>query len=346
MRKIIIFCTFLLACCGSYAQKLDSLSVSGFLEVYFAKDQAIWNQHSRPSFLYSHTATDHVALNTAVFELKSYSKNLRTNLALVEGTYANKVTSAEPTGFGALYVANVSVALNKSQSYWLTAGIFPSHIGLETAIGLNNLSLSRSLAAENSPYYESGIRIDHTSKNKMWNFGLLALNGWQTMTLLPQDHQMGVGTSISFQPNSNLSVAHNTYFGEVALLDTSAQRIFNNLQFQYYKNNWTIQGQWDFGYQNEKIWHVGFLGMGKDLNDRFNINTRAEYIKDSNTLVMGSNLNALFGGSIGCILKLTPYANARAEYRYLKSASETQFQFKSSSSNYMQGLTLSLAAQF
>ncbi|MFM7619450.1 MAG: outer membrane beta-barrel protein, partial [Bacteroidota bacterium] len=159
MRKIctsLFFLSLFLHSNQNHAQSIDSIKVSGFLEVYFGKDQVIWNNHSRPNFLYSHTATDHVALNTAVFELKSYSKRINTHLALVEGTYANKVTSAEPTGFGALYLANISLALDQAKNCWLTAGIFPSHIGLETAIGLNNVSLTRSLAAENSPYYESG----------------------------------------------------------------------------------------------------------------------------------------------------------------------------------------------
>lgn len=349
MRKIctsFFFLSLFLHSNQSHAQSIDSIKVSGFLEVYFGKDQAIWNKHSRPNFLYSHTATDHVALNTAVFELKSYSKRINTHLALVEGTYANKVTSAEPTGFGALYLANISLALDQSKNCWLTAGIFPSHIGLETAIGLNNVSLTRSLAAENSPYYESGVKLDYVSKNKIWNFSLLGLNGWQTMTLLPQDHQMGIGSSISFQPNSKFFVSHNTYFGEVALIDTSAQRLFNNFQFQLKSNEWTFQGQWDFGIQKGEKWHVGFLGLGRNINKRINLNSRVEYVNDPKSLVMGSSLNSVFGGSIGGCYKLAPHAIIRAEYRYFKSTNEASFQFKSSSSKTMQGLTLSLAAQF
>jgi hypothetical protein len=349
MRKICTFLFFLslfLHSNQSLAQSIDSVKVSGFLEVYFGKDQAIWNNHSRPNFLYSHTATDHVALNTAVFELKSYSKRINTHLALVEGTYANKVTSAEPTGFGALYLANISLALDQAKNCWLTAGIFPSHIGLETAIGLTNVSLTRSLAAENSPYYESGVKLDYVSKNKIWNFSLLGLNGWQTMTLLPQDHQMGIGSSISFQPNAKFFVSHNTYFGEVALIDTSAQRLFNNVQFQLKSNDWTLQGQWDFGIQKGEKWHVGFLGIGRNINKRINLNSRVEYVNDPKSLVMGSSLNSVYGGSIGGWYKLAPHATLRAEYRYFRSLNETPFQFKSSSSKTMQGLTLSLAVQF
>ncbi|MFM7618813.1 MAG: outer membrane beta-barrel protein, partial [Bacteroidota bacterium] len=135
-------------------------------------------------------------------------------------------------------------------------------------------------------------------------------------------------------------------FGEVALIDTSAQRLFNNFQFQLKSNEWTFQGQWDFGIQKGEKWHVGFLGLGRNINKRINLNSRVEYVNDPKSLVMGSSLNSVCGGSIGGWYKLAPHALLRAEYRYLRSLNETPFQFKSSSSKTMHGLTLSLAVQF
>jgi hypothetical protein len=140
----------------------DSIHFSGYTEIYFAQDQHNWNDHQRPDFLYSHTSTNHAALNAAVLDFKYSSERIKTQLSLVEGTYANKVTSAEPIGFGALYVGNISYKLSARENFWLQAGVIPSHIGLESAIGFSNLSLSRSLAAENSPYYESGIALQYT----------------------------------------------------------------------------------------------------------------------------------------------------------------------------------------
>ena len=166
--------------------KKDSIHFSGYTEIYFAQDQHNWNDHQRPDFLYSHTSTNHVALNTAVLDFKYSSARVKTQLSLVEGTYANKVTSSEPIGFGALYVGNISYKLSSKENLWLQAGVIPSHIGLESAIGFSNLSLSRSLAAENSPYYESGLALQYISKNNKFFGSLLALNGWQTMTLVPQ----------------------------------------------------------------------------------------------------------------------------------------------------------------
>ncbi|MFM7768975.1 MAG: outer membrane beta-barrel protein [Bacteroidota bacterium] len=342
----IFSCASLILSTTTNAQVFDSIRFHGFIDVYYGKDQSIWNEHSRPSFLYSHTSTDHIALNAAVFELKSYGKKVSTHLALVEGTYANKVTSAEPVGFGALYVANVSLALNKDNSLLLTAGIFPSHIGQENVIGLDNLNLTRSLAAENSPYYESGVKLEKRSKNQKWNFTALALNGWQTMTLIPQDHSMSLGTSVQFQPNEKFTIASNTFYGEVPVADSTLKRLFHNLQFNYSSNSWTVQGQWDVGLQNENLWHVGFIGLGKDLTDKLQLNARVEYIQDAQNSVMNSPTNEVFAGSAGMRWRISPQTNFRAEYRNLNSFGPESFAFKNSNSKQIHGLTLSLAAQF
>ena len=188
----------------------DSIHFSGYTEIYFSQDQHNWKDHERPGFLFSHTSTNHFALNTAVIDFKYSSERLKTQLSLVEGTYANKVTSSEPIGFGAMYLGNISYQLSSSKNLWIQAGVFPSHIGLESAIGFSNLSLSRSLAAENSPYYESGLNLQFTSKNNKWFGSLLLLNGWQTMTLRSQQGRPDIGSQIQFKPNSKITLNNLT----------------------------------------------------------------------------------------------------------------------------------------
>jgi hypothetical protein len=39
----------------------------------------------------------------------------------------------------------------------------PSHIGFESVISADCWTLTRSLLAENSPYYETGMRLEATS---------------------------------------------------------------------------------------------------------------------------------------------------------------------------------------
>ncbi|WP_133272779.1 outer membrane beta-barrel protein [Hymenobacter radiodurans] len=43
----------------------------------------------------------------------------------------------------------------------MDTGIFTSHLGFELALSKDNWTLSRSLMAKNSPYYEAGVRITY-----------------------------------------------------------------------------------------------------------------------------------------------------------------------------------------
>ena len=330
----------------------DSIHFSGYTEIYFAQDQHNWNDHQRPDFLYSHTSTNHAALNAAVLDFKYSSERIKTQLSLVEGTYANKVTSAEPIGFGALYVGNISYKLSARENFWLQAGVIPSHIGLESAIGFSNLSLSRSLAAENSPYYESGLALQYTSKNNKLFGSLLALNGWQTMTLRAQQSRPDFGSQLQYKPTSKITLNHSTYFGEVAVLDSSQTRFFQNFYAQVQlKDKWTVQLQADYGMQEtgnnglDKSWMTGFVGISYELNEKLHPVGRAEMLRDKNNLVIAGVNNDLWGYSFNINYLLAEHLMFRAEWRNITSNSYT-FAFQNFNDKRMNGLNLSLAAQF
>ena len=351
MRSLIILGLLLPQFAFSQIQK-DSIHFSGYTEIYFSQDQHNWQDHQRPDFFYSHTSTNHVALNTAVLDFKYSSARVKTQLSLVEGTYANKVTSAEPIGFGALYVGNVSYKLSSKENFWLQAGVFSSHIGLESAVGFSNFSLSRSLAAENSPYYESGVSLQYTSKNNKWYTSLMYLNGWQTMSLMPQQVTPGVGSQVQFKPHSKITLNHSTYFGEVAVLDSSQTRFFQNFYAQIQlKDNWTLQCQADYGMQQtgkngfDKNWYTGFIGIAYYVNEKLSLVGRGELFKDTNNLVIAGVNNDLWGYSFNINYLLDEHLLLRAEWRNITSNSYS-FAFQNFNEKQMNGLNLSLAAQF
>jgi hypothetical protein len=351
MRSLILLGLLLPQLAFSQIQK-DSIHFSGYTEIYFSQDQHNWQDHQRPDFLYSHTSTNHIALNTAVLDFKYSSARVKTQLSLVEGTYANKVTSAEPIGFGALYVGNVSYKLSQRENLWMQAGVFPSHIGLESAIGFSNLSLSRSLAAENSPYYESGLSLQYSSKNNKFFGSLLALNGWQTMTLVPQQSRMSFGSQIQFKPNANITLNHSTYYGEVSVFNDSQMRFFQNFYGNIQlKKSWTVQFQTDYGIQEtesngfNKSWVTGFLGLAYKVSEKLSLVGRGELFQDRSNLVIAGVNNDLWGYSFNINYLFDEHLLLRAEWRNITSNSYS-FSFQNFNEKHMNGLNLSLAAQF
>lgn len=74
---------------------------------------------------------------------------------------------------------------------WLDLGIFGSHIGFESAISKDNRTLTRSIMADNSPYYESGARLTYEVDPKLTLTGLV-LNGWQNIRETNQSKALGI----------------------------------------------------------------------------------------------------------------------------------------------------------
>ena len=96
---------------------------------------------------------------------------------LIFGDYQRRNYSAEPTAFQYLFEARVGYM--PADNLWVDAGIFPSHIGLESTLNYENWTLSHSIIAHNTPFYESGAKATYTTDQ--WLFSFLVLNGWQVI---------------------------------------------------------------------------------------------------------------------------------------------------------------------
>ncbi|WP_439557721.1 outer membrane beta-barrel protein, partial [Dyadobacter sp.] len=142
-----------------------AFTVSGYLEAYYNYDFNRPLNNTTPSFLYNFNRAGEVNVNLGFVKGSYNSDRVRANLALAVGTYMNANYAAEPGVLKNIYEANAGVKLTQNANLWLDAGIMPSHIGFESAIGKDNWAMTRSLVAENSPYFESGAKLNYTSNN-------------------------------------------------------------------------------------------------------------------------------------------------------------------------------------
>ncbi|STD05622.1 porin [Chryseobacterium carnipullorum] len=83
-------------------------------------------------------------LNLGLIKANYQSENLRANVALMAGTYAQDNMAAEQDALRYVNEANVGIKISKTKNLWIDAGIMPSHIGWESAIGKDNINLTRS----------------------------------------------------------------------------------------------------------------------------------------------------------------------------------------------------------
>ena len=233
MKKWIVITSFFFSSGVSYCQEKDStvkkaVALSGFADFYYCYDFDNPSSKDRPGFLYNHTRHNELNVNLALLKASFNKNKWRANLGLMAGTYAQTNLAAEPDWAKLIFEANVGYAINDKFS--VDAGIIPSHLGLESAISKDNWNLSRSLLAESSPYYETGVRLNYTP-NKQWAFSFLLLNGWQHIK--DNNRHPAFGTQIVFIPNEKWLFNSSSFFGYEQPNIYRQFRFFHNLYMTY-----------------------------------------------------------------------------------------------------------------
>ena len=238
MKKPFILIIQLLALGSehSFAQSVEpakstvsSLTISGYAELYYVQDLDQPMAQERPGFLYNHKRNREVNVNLAFIKAAYANEWVRSNLAIQVGTYAQYNYAAEQPLLRPIYEANAGVKLSKNRDLWLDAGIFSSHIGFESAISKDCWTLTRSMLAENSPYYLAGAKLTYNTPNGKWTLLGSVLNGWQRINRLPGYTKPAFSTQVQFKPSSKVTLNWSTFLGADRPDSLKQTRFFNNV---------------------------------------------------------------------------------------------------------------------
>ncbi len=270
-----------------------SLTFSGYAEAYYAYDLGEPDNHARPGFIYSHNRHNEVNLNLGFLKAAYTAPRLRANLALAAGTYINANLAAEPGVLKNIFEANAGVRMSKNSETWLDAGIFASHIGFESAIGKDCWTLTRSILADNSPYYESGVKLSHTTDDGQWFLSALLLNGWQRIQRVDGNQTPALGTQITFKPNANITLNSSSFIGNDKPDSTRQMRYFHNFYGIFQLNEqWAATLGFDFGAEQSRkgssdynTWYSPVLLLKFDPG-RWSVTGRLEYYADENGVIL------------------------------------------------------------
>lgn len=214
-----------------FAQETDRkpLKISGYAEAYYQFDFQNPINNTRPSFIYSHNRNNEVNLNLGLIKANYETEQFRANLALAAGTYMNANYAAEQGVLKNIYEANVGIKISKSKNLWIDAGILPSHIGFESAISKDCFTLTRSMLAENSPYYESGVKVSYTTDNGKCLVSGLILNGWQRIQRVDGNSTIAFGHQLTYKPNDKITLNSSSFIGNDKPDAQKQMRYFHNL---------------------------------------------------------------------------------------------------------------------
>lgn len=226
-RKItfLVINWILLNMASAFAQS-DPIKITGFIDTYYAYDFNEPSNHERPAFLYNHTRHNEINVNLGLLKISYEKEGVYANLGFMVGTYPQYNLSSEASSTQHIYEANVGVDLTKRIR--IDAGIMGSHIGWESAVSKDNVTLTRSMAAENSPYYLSAAKITHLP-SAAWSLSLLIANGWQRVKRLDQNSSPAAGTQISYKPNDRITLNYSTFVGNDRPDSARAWRFFHDV---------------------------------------------------------------------------------------------------------------------
>lgn len=332
----------------------SKLSVSGYLETYYLHDFNRPSDDLRPGFTYSHNVTDKPSINLGFIKANFNTEWVRANLALGSGTYMRANYALEPKDLQKLFEANIGLKL--SDTVWIDAGLLPSHIGFESAIGIDNWTVTRSMLADNSPYFETGLRLSYTSEDGRWYASGLILNGWQRIQRPDGNTTPSIGHQLTYKPNSRITFNSSSYIGNDKSDEDRRMRYFHNFYGQYQLNDqWGLITGFDIGAeQSEKnssrynVWFTPIVIAKFTYSDKLSMSARAEYYQDKDQVIVTTDTPKgfrTFSYSANLDYKISKHFALRAELRKFHSKDKI-FQQKDSFSEESLSATTALIMQF
>ncbi len=295
--KIILFITSLLFATalvsGQDSTAKKPLIISGYAEVYYQYDFNKPVDGNRPGFIYSHNRHNEFNLNLGFIKAAYAAENVRANLAIAAGTYVNANYAAEPGALQNMLEANVGIKLSKKKNLWLDAGILPSHIGFESAVSKDCWTLTRSILAENSPYFETGVKLSYTTDNSKWMFSAMALNGWQRISRVTGNSLMSWGIQLQYKPSEKILLNYSNFIGTDKPDSARQLRVFHNFYgIISLSDKLELTLGFDIG-SEEKLnstgsnnWVAPVAILKYAFSQQWSISGRAEYYQDKNAVII------------------------------------------------------------
>ena len=325
----LFFLIFIFNNCIAQVDSTKSFNVSAYIETYYSYDFSKPFNNEKPDFNYNYKKHNQLNLNLAFVKLAYQSSRVRSNMALMTGNYAMYNLSAEPNWAKPLLEANVGFKPFQKHNFWIDAGVMPSHIGFESAVGIDCWNLTRSILAENSPYYESGIKFNYTNKKQDLYLAFYLLNGWQKIAISKGDENPSVGVQVNYKPTSSLTLNYSNFVGNIKVDSiNSALRIFHNL-YAIYDASSKLSFIFGFDIGTQKVaftkstaWYTPVIISKFNLTDKSKIAGRLELYSDKQqTIIRTSTPNGYqtIGTSINYDYQISSKFLWRAELKRYNS---------------------------
>src|SRR5580704_11415482 len=195
--------------------KKGKLSIEAYVDVYYSYAASHPVGGTRP-YVVNYNRDNEINLDLAYISLKYTTERIRATFTPGYGTYMNANYAAERQTLQNILEASVGMRLFKNKDIWLDGGVFSSPYTNESVYSFDQLTYTRSLGAENTPYYLTGAKLTVPFGSK-WTGYFYLLNGWQVIE--SQHDPLDYGTQLEYKPGSAWDINFNTYIGNESSVD-------------------------------------------------------------------------------------------------------------------------------
>lgn len=308
------------------------VTYAAFVDGYYAYD------FNRPptfdrSFTTQAARHNEFNVNLAFVEAKLEARGLRGRLALQAGTSVQSNYAGEPRNgivSGpelARFIQEAVVGVRVGSDVWIDGGIFFSHIGMEGFVSRDNLLYTRSLVADFSPYYESGVKGSWRVTPAL-SAQVAIVNGWQIIS--ESNSAKSAGVRLDYAPSANATFSYYNYLGDEAP-DTALQSRYRFYQGAGIKvgsaTGPQLVAEFDYGTERRgsgrtrSSWHGGMLAGRYQATSVAVLVARVErYVDADQTIVATGTPDGLraSGASVGVDVAPQPRVQWRTEFRGLR----------------------------
>ena len=290
----------------------DSVRVAfgAFVDGYYAYDVGRPPQRDRAfaggaPFTTQPARHNEFNVNLAFAEARLEAPRYRGRLAVQFGTSVQSNYAGEPRQ-GQLsgpsvqqYVQEAVAGYRLAEGLWVDGGIMFSHVGMESWVSRDNLTYSRALVSDYSPYYSTGVKLTWAASPRL-TARLDVVNGWQNIS--ENNEGKGAGLRLDFAPDAATTLSYYNLFTEEA---GTRLRTFNGVGARVARGALTLLGQADVGTQRRApgagghgTWY-GLLGVARArVASAAALVVRVERYDDRDQIVLATGTRPQGGGTV------------------------------------------------
>ncbi len=309
-----------------------ALTVGAFVDLYYAWDGGRPRSLDR-RFTTQPARHNEFNVNLAFVEARLAGERVRGRVALQAGTAVQSNYAGEPRvgaisgGDLARHIQEATIGVAVSPTLWIDGGVYYSHIGLEGWASRDNPTYTRSLIADFTPYYLSGVKATWQARPTV-TAQLHLINGWQNISETNSDKALGARVDWNVRPDWRLS--WSSFLGNEAPDSLPAQtRLLNQVSVQHARGPWALSLVLDGGRQTRggdlagaDWWTGSALVARRAVGAGTHVVLRAEHLYDRGQVLVRTGTAGGFrttGASIGVDLQPDARVQWRTEARGFRS---------------------------